>query len=100
VQGLPDARTLRDMIAAHIVRSLSSRLSGFVADPHAAAERLREETSRVCWTLGRRVEARFTDGSVLTGTATALNADASLSVRDDAGENHVVHTADVGVLPL
>ena len=65
-----------------------------------AAERLREETSRVCWTLGRRVEARFTDGSVLTGTATALNADASLSVRDDAGENHVVHTADVGVLPL
>ena len=52
VQGLPDARTLRDMIAAHIVRSLSSRLSGFVADPHAAAERLREETSRVCWTLG------------------------------------------------
>ena len=58
VQGLPDARTLRDMIAAHIVRSLSSRLSGFVADPHAAAERLREETSRVCWTLGRRVEAR------------------------------------------
>ena len=100
VQGLPDARTLRDMIAAHIVRSLSSRLSGFVADPHAAAERLREETSCVCWTLGRRVEARFTDGSVLTGTATALNADASLSVRDDAGENHVVHTADVGVLPL
>lgn len=88
------------MIAAHIVRSLSSRLSGFVADPHAAAERLREETSCVCWTLGRRVEARFTDGSVLTGTATALNADASLSVRDDAGENHVVHTADVGVLPL
>ena len=64
VQGLPDARTLRDMIAAHIVRSLSSRLSGFVADPHAAAERLREETSCVCWTLGRRVEARFTDGSV------------------------------------
>ena len=38
VQGLPDARTLRDMIAAHIVRSLSSRLSGFVADPHAAAD--------------------------------------------------------------
>ncbi len=47
-----------------------------------------------------RVEARFTDGSVLTGTATALNADASLSVRDNVGKNHVVHTADVGVLPL
>lgn len=99
MQGLPDARTLRDMIAAHIVRSLSSRLSGFVADPHAAAERLRERPP-ACAGRWDVVLARFTDGSVLTGTATALNADASLSVRDDAGENHVVHTADVGVLPL
>ncbi len=99
VQGLPDARTLRDMIAAYraVAEFPTERFRGRPACRRRAAAR---GDLRVCWTLGRRVEARFTDGSVLTGTATALNADASLSVRDDAGENHVVPTADVGVLPL
>ena len=59
---------------------------------------LRDETEALCWTLGRRVEARMTDGSVTRGIATALNPDASLTVCADDGVDHVVRTGDVGVL--
>ncbi|MFZ2591905.1 MAG: biotin--acetyl-CoA-carboxylase ligase, partial [Bifidobacterium adolescentis] len=97
--GLPDSMTLRDMIAAHLVDGLRSRLADFEADPHREATRAMEEMRPVCWTLGKPCEAHFVDGTTLRGTALELNPDASLTIRDDNGNLHTVRTADVGVLP-
>ena len=95
---LPDPLELRDRIAAGTVTVLRSRMRVFAVDPTDYAVALRDETEALCWTLGRRVEARMTDGSVTRGVATALNPDASLTVRADDGVDHVVRTGDVGVL--
>lgn len=95
---LPAADALLDAIAAHTVEALRSRLTPFIADPRAGAAKLHDETAAVCWTLGRRVEARLTDGTVVRGRAVALNADASLTIIGDDGTPHMVHTGDVGVL--
>ena len=95
---LPDPLELRDRIAAGTVTALRSHMRAFVVDPTDYAVALRDETEALCWTLGRRVEARMTDGSVMWGVATALNPDASLTVRADDGFDHVVRTGDVGVL--
>ena len=89
---------LRDAIASHLAESLRSRITAFAGDPHGQVALLLAETRAACWTLGRRVEAHFTDGTALPGMALSLNADASLTLRDDEGEIHVVRTADVGVL--
>ncbi|MBM6700344.1 biotin--acetyl-CoA-carboxylase ligase [Bifidobacterium pullorum subsp. saeculare] len=101
--GLPGADELVDRIAAGIVASLGRRLAEFLADPRDAAVRLRGEVTPRCWTLGRRAVAHYLDGSELEGTAVALNADASLTLRVADGAGHeterVVRTADVGVLP-
>lgn len=97
--GLPDSMTLRDMIAAHLVDGLRSRLADFEADPQREATRAMEEMRPVCWTLGKPCEAHFVDGTTLRGAALELNPDASLTIRDDNGNLHTVHTADVGVLP-
>ena len=96
--SLPDPLELRDRIAAGTVTVLRSRMRAFAVDPTDYAVALRDETETLCWTLGRRVEARMTDGSVTRGIATALNPDASLTVRADDGVDHVVRTGDVGVL--
>lgn len=95
---LPDPLELRDRIAAGTVIALRSRMRAFAVDPTDYAVALRDATEALCWTLGRRVEARMTDGSVTRGVATALNPDASLTVRADDGVDHVVRTGDVGVL--
>ncbi|MFR7426032.1 MAG: biotin--[acetyl-CoA-carboxylase] ligase [Bifidobacterium pullorum] len=95
---LPDPLELRDRIAAGTVTVLRSRMRAFAVDPTDYAVALRDETEALCWTLGRRVEARMTDGSVTRGIATALNPDASLTVCADDGVDHVVRTGDVGVL--
>ncbi|OZG64050.1 biotin--[acetyl-CoA-carboxylase] ligase [Bifidobacterium eulemuris] len=99
VAGLPDGAVMRDMIAAGIVSSLKRRVTMFVEDPRGQSAALRDEAAAKSWTLGRRVEAHFVDGGTLEGEAIALNADASLTVRTDDGAEHVVRTADVGVLP-
>ena len=74
--GLPDSMTLRDMIAAHLVDGLRSRLADFEADPHREATRAMEEMRPVCWTLDKPCEAHFVDGTTLRGTALELNPDA------------------------
>ena len=63
--GLPDSMTLRDMIAAHLVDGLRSRLADFEADPHREATRAMEEMRPVCWTLDKPCEAHFVDGTTL-----------------------------------
>ncbi|MCI1650747.1 biotin--[acetyl-CoA-carboxylase] ligase [Bifidobacterium tibiigranuli] len=97
-KGLPDAPIMRDLIAAGIVRSLRARLQPLVDDTPTQCAALLEEMRAECWTLGKQVRARLAAGGVVSGTAIALNPDASLSVRDDAGEVHIVRTGDVGVL--
>ena len=44
------------------------------------------------------MEARLVDGGAVRGTALRLNPDASLAIRDVAGDDHTVTTGDVGVL--
>ncbi len=46
-------------------------------------------------TLGRRVRVRPVRGDDLVGTATGVTDDGALEVRDDAGVDHTVTTADV-----
>ncbi|NEG96306.1 biotin--[acetyl-CoA-carboxylase] ligase [Bifidobacterium sp. SMB2] len=98
--GLPGYATLRDALMAGIVRHLRERLERLYADPKAGVAGVLREIEAVSWTLGRRVEARLADGGSVHGTATAINPDASLTIRDDAGETHVVTTGDVGVMPM
>lgn len=96
--GLPPFATMRDAIAAREVTGLRERLTAFIADPQGAVVALHEEMHAVCWARGRTVEAHFTDGTALAGTAVGLDNDASLILRTADGVEHTVHTADVGVL--
>ncbi|MBW3088899.1 biotin--[acetyl-CoA-carboxylase] ligase [Bifidobacterium sp. 82T24] len=98
--NLPDYATLRDALMAGIVHHLRERLERLYADPKAGVADVLREVGAVSWTLGRRVEARLADGGSVCGTATAINPDASLTIRDDAGATHVVTTGDVGVMPM
>lgn len=95
---LPDPPTIRDMIAATLTESLRSRLMVLADGTQEAFGALRDEASVACWTLGRQVEVRAVDGSLVCGEALSLNTDASLTVRDESGVSHVVRTGDVGVL--
>lgn len=96
--GLPDANTLRDAIAARLVEGLRRRLTAFEEDPHGEAEKSLKEMTAACWTIGKPCEAHFVDGGSLHGTAMWINRDASITLKDENGDMHVVHTADVGVL--
>jgi BirA family transcriptional regulator, biotin operon repressor / biotin---[acetyl-CoA-carboxylase] ligase len=95
---LPDPPIMRDMIAAKLTESLRSRLAILADGTQRVFEDLRDEASAVCWTLGRQVEVQSVDGSSVCGEALSLNADASLTVRDESGVCRVVRTGDVGVL--
>ena len=89
---------LRDLIAGRMTAALRDRLRAFMVDPTGYAAALRDEMEPLCWTLGRPVEARLVDGGAVRGTALRLNPDASLAIRDVAGDDHTVTTGDVGVL--
>ena len=95
---LPDPMRLRDLIAGRMTAALRDRLRAFMVDPTGYAAALRDEMEPLCWTLGRPVEARLVDGGAVRGTALRLNPDASLAIRDVAGDDHKVTTGDVGVL--
>ena len=95
---LPDPMRLRDLIAGRMTAALRDRLRAFMVDPTGYAAALRDEMEPLCWTLGRPVEARLADGGAVRGTALRLNPDASLVIRDVAGDDHTVTTGDVGVL--
>lgn len=109
---LPGFDELRDLIGEGIAVALRRELTALAAPQSAvpqsaasqnaarrvAARDLYDRMVPLCWTLGRPVEARTVDGSVLHGTAERLGSDASLVVRDDTGRERVVHTGDVGVL--
>ena len=109
--ALPEAEELRDRIAAKIVDGLRSRLCDFMCDimrdikcdikcdtkrDYASnCAGLLKELSDVCWTLGREVNVHPVDGRVVTGTAVRIGEDASLTIREDSGEEIVVKSGDV-----
>lgn len=97
--ALPEAEELRDRIAAKIVDRLRSRLCDFMCDltrDYATnCAGLLKELSDVCWTLGREVNVHPVDGRVVTGTAVRIGEDASLTIREDSGEEIVVKSGDV-----
>ena len=96
--GMPDTSILRDAIAARLVEGLRKRLTAFEENPHGEAESALKEMTAACWTIGKPCEAHFVDGGSLHGTALWINRDASITIKDENGDMHVVHTADVGVL--
>lgn len=98
VEGLPPVERLRDDIAAALTRRLRSGLQSLVDDPAGRRRALLTRVTAESYTLGRRVEVTLVGGGVLRGTAMGINIDASLTVRDDQGEPHIVTTGDVGVL--
>ena len=81
-----------------MVEGLRKRLTAFEEDPHGEAESALKEMTAACWTIGKPCEAHFVDGGSLHGTALWINRDASITIKDENGDMHVVHTADVGVL--
>ena len=103
---LPGFDLLRDRLTAGIMLRLSRRLEALSRDAAPERIRLRRRIASVCWTLGRPVEARLAAGGRVTGTAVAINPDASLAIRPvgasgpaSHGGIRVVRTGDVGVLP-
>lgn len=99
VPDLQESGPLRDAMAARIAQLLKAELTAFDAEPRSRAAMLREEVTDVCWTLGRRVEARLVDGTRVEGRALRVNPDASLTIETDDHMEHVVRTGDVGILP-
>ncbi|NMN01303.1 biotin-(acetyl-CoA carboxylase) ligase [Bifidobacterium sp. DSM 109958] len=106
--ALPDFAVLRDRIGAGIVRALRRELEPLAEAAAArdgrrladAVHAMRERYVAACWTLHRPVEARLTDGTVVSGVAEDVADDAALIVRDAHGERIAVRTGDVGVLPV
>ncbi|NEG54968.1 biotin--[acetyl-CoA-carboxylase] ligase [Bifidobacterium platyrrhinorum] len=98
VGPLPPVDELRDAIISGIVTSLRRRLGAFVQDPAVQAESLREEMGRVCWMMGRTIDAQLIDGSAVHGEVIALNDDASISVRTDNGDVRSLLASEVGLL--
>lgn len=60
-----------------------------------AATSLREVVRSAMVTIGHQVDAHLPNGTVLRGTATDLDAEGSLTVRDEAGTEHHVLAGDV-----
>jgi BirA family biotin operon repressor/biotin-[acetyl-CoA-carboxylase] ligase len=57
--------------------------------------RLRERVAARCATVGSAVRVTLADGSVLLGTATAIDATGRLEVTTDGGDAVVVAVGDV-----
>lgn len=61
----------------------------------AEASGLAQRARALCATLGREVRVELPGGTVIEGTATALDADARLLVRSEDGVEHAVAAGDV-----
>lgn len=98
--NFPTPISLADAIAAATVRSMERRLWEFGLHPANYAQDLRKRVLEECWTLGKPVLVHYADGTTQTGIARTINADASLSITNRDDQLEIVHTADVGVLPV
>ena len=52
------------------------------------------------WTIGHPIVVHYANGETEYGIARGINGDASLLMTTDGGEEKIVRTADVGVLPV
>lgn len=88
--------TDRDTVLRMILRELATvdrdwRAAGGDAD----ACGLRDRYLRLCATIGQSVRIELPSGGVLLGTATGVDRDGRLGVRDGDGAEHVVAAGDV-----
>ncbi|GAB3616083.1 biotin--[acetyl-CoA-carboxylase] ligase [Okibacterium endophyticum] len=92
VEGVvsPDADVVLSVYLTEL-RSLYTRFTA--ADGDAAAGGIRRVVSDACLTLSTRVRVERPGGEVLSGVATALDADGHLVVRDDAAAGSEVSVA-------
>lgn len=87
--------TDRDPLLRSLLRAFATWYDRWrLAGGDAEACGLREAYRHHCGTLGQRVRVQLPAGAELTGTATGIDADGQLVVRDYAGE-HTVAAGDV-----
>jgi BirA family transcriptional regulator, biotin operon repressor / biotin---[acetyl-CoA-carboxylase] ligase len=94
---LAGSATSCNLEAGHPVdrdRLLTAFLEGFAAMLARGDDVVGEYRARLA-TLGRRVRVEPVRGDALLGTAVDVTDDGALVVRDDAGTDHTVATADV-----
>ena len=86
------ARTTdRETVLKATLRALARTYAAWRSDPSALAPSYRS----VCSTLGRRVRVELPGGAAVEGTATTVDDDGRLEVRDDAGGVHLFAAGDV-----
>lgn len=95
----PGTEVVMDLIASRTVKHIEERLWSLGLNPEVDVQHLRCRLVQESWTLGHPVEVHYTNGETERGIAHGINADASLSMTTYDGEERIVHTADVGVLP-
>ncbi|CAN5555131.1 biotin--[acetyl-CoA-carboxylase] ligase [soil metagenome] len=90
--GMPEP----DTVLAGYLEGLQRQVIGFLAaDGDAEVSGLAALARDLCVTLGRQVLVELPGGRVLEGTATTLDADGRLIVRDAEGTEHAVAAGDV-----
>jgi BirA family biotin operon repressor/biotin-[acetyl-CoA-carboxylase] ligase len=90
------ACTDRDPLLRAILRRLSTlerRWRDSDGDPQASG--IRDAYQQRCATLGQRIKVRLPPGGTLDGTATGIDDDGRLTVRDDLDVIHPVSAGDV-----
>jgi BirA family biotin operon repressor/biotin-[acetyl-CoA-carboxylase] ligase len=90
--ALAGARTTdRETVLKAVLRALARTYAAWRSDPLALAPSYRS----VCSTLGRAVRVELPGGDVVEGTATSVDDDGRLVVRDGSGRTHSFGAADV-----
>jgi BirA family biotin operon repressor/biotin-[acetyl-CoA-carboxylase] ligase len=96
IEGAEAAALDSDAVLAGYLTQLRTLVEGYVAtDGDAESSGLASAARDACITLGRRVRIDLPDGTQLQGTATGLDADGRLVVRDPDSAVHVVAAGDV-----
>ncbi len=95
----PGTEVVMDLLASRTVKHIEERLWNLGLNPEANAQHLRRRLVQESWTLGHPIEVHYMDGTTEHGIAHGINADASLAMTTYDGEERIVRTADVGVLP-
>ncbi|HEV7741967.1 MAG TPA: biotin--[acetyl-CoA-carboxylase] ligase, partial [Pseudolysinimonas sp.] len=85
-----------DTVLAGYLRRLQQLISGYLdAGGDAETSGLAQRARELCETLRREVRVEMPGGRVLEGTATGLDRDGRLIVRDPAGAEQAVAAGDV-----
>ena len=96
----PSTAAVMDLIASRTARHMQERLWVFGENPKEAADHLWRRLMQETWTIGHPIVVHYANGETEYGIARGINGDASLLMTTDGGEEKIVRTADVGVLPV